>query len=366
MSGKRASMAMAVRRLCPTTVSHERWDLADILPRSRLYALSPREVGTVWGESLVSYISRLGWVHRVTPRALVAREIVPRLGNAEVFRSSPTLLSALGRRGGMLIHVTGGIAQNPHERNEEVMWQAWVLHSLEELYLAASRRSWERLITGLMTFLEKPGGYSKLARLAGMDRTALYLWFSDESKSYHRMPSLETVLKLCYAWDITPLQVMENDVVSFQQTLQHEKPMSLVRKRQFVGCRPAQVDRERCQRLIQAVLEGEEEPLGGCQRAKRLGYDVRQLKYYFPQECQVLTQRAKEYRKKRAEQYVVQACDEVQQGLMTLHAQGIFPSYKKVSAQLSNPALFLMPQVRSTWRATRQALGLEPSKDGST
>ena len=479
MSGKRAYMAMAVRRLCPTTGFHERWDLADILPRSRLYALSPREVGTVWGESLVSYISRLGWVHRVTPRALVAREIVPRLGNAEVFRSSPTLLSALGRRGGMLINGTGdtaqewatvleqlttrtdlhhltlhqwvgdisvreifraapawcplcytewkqqglaiyqplvwmlklillcprhqrrleeycpqchkaqsviaanktqpgectqcgawlgtgGIAQNPHERNEEVMWQAWVLHSLEELYLAASRRSWERLITGLMTFLEKPGGYSKLARLAGMDRTALYLWFSDESKSYHRMPSLETVLKLCYAWDITPLQVMENDVVSFQQTLQDEKPIRLVRKRQFVGCRRDQVDRERCQRLIQAVLEGEEEPLGVCQIAKRLGYDVRQLKYYFPQECQVLTQRAKEYRKQRAEQYVVQACDEVQQVVMTLHAQGIFPSYKKVSAQLSNPALFLMPQVRSTWRATRQALGLEPSKDGST
>ena len=246
------------------------------------------------------------------------------------------------------------------------MWQKWALHSLEELYLTASRRSWERLITGLMTFLEERGGYSKLARLAGMDRTALYLWFSDASKSYHRMPSLETVLKLCYAWDITPLQVMENDIASFQQTLQDEKPMRLVRKRQVVGCRLDQVDRERCQRLIQAVLEGEEEPLGVCQIAKRLGYDVRQLKYYFPQECRVLTQRAKEYRKQRAEQYVVQACDEVQQVVMVLHAQGIFPSYKKVSAQLSNPALFLVPRVRSTWHATRQALGLEPSKERPT
>ena len=80
MSGKTAHMPIAVRQLYPTKVFTERWDLADILPRSRLYALAPREVGTVWGESLVSYISRLGWVHRVTPRALVAREIVPRLG----------------------------------------------------------------------------------------------------------------------------------------------------------------------------------------------------------------------------------------------------------------------------------------------
>src|SRR5437660_4334947 len=49
------------------------------LSRSRLYNLVPYEIGTPWCESLTGYINRLGWTHRVPPRALVAQEIVPRL-----------------------------------------------------------------------------------------------------------------------------------------------------------------------------------------------------------------------------------------------------------------------------------------------
>jgi DNA-binding phage protein len=50
-----------------------------ISPRSRLYSLVPREIETIWCESLTGYINRLGWTHHVSPRALAAQEIVPRL-----------------------------------------------------------------------------------------------------------------------------------------------------------------------------------------------------------------------------------------------------------------------------------------------
>lgn len=478
MSGQATYAPITIRRFQPTKGFNGTWDIPDVPMRSHVYALEPRAVGTIWGESLMSYINRLGWVHLVPPRTFVAHEIVPHLGNAETFRSSPTLLSALGRKGAMFINGTGDTAQEwarilerlttrtdlrhltlhqwvgdisvremfratpawcpicytewrhqglaiyqpliwmlklitlcpRHKRrleercprchkvqsvitankaqpgectqcaawlgtesevqpetesDSERMWQEWVLRSLEEWYLGAKTHSWERVITGLTTFLEQSGGYSKLARYAGIHRTALYLWFSDDAKGYHRMPSLESVLKLCYAWNITPFQVMSNDVAPLQDALQGDKlrqhPQK--RKRESVGCRRDQVDLERCQSLIQAVLEGDEEPLGVCQIANRLGYHVRQLKYYFPQECQALTQRAKKYRKQRAEQYVLRACNEVRQVVVTLRAQGIFPSYKKVRTLLSNPALLLLPQARSAWHAARQELGLEPSKD---
>ena len=51
----------------------------DVPPRSRLYGLMPCEVGTVWSESLTSYLNRLGWRHAVSPRALAAEMIVPHL-----------------------------------------------------------------------------------------------------------------------------------------------------------------------------------------------------------------------------------------------------------------------------------------------
>src|SRR6266446_3451573 len=51
-------------------------------PRSRLYSLAPRKIGTIWCESLTGYINRLGWAHHVSPRALVTELITPLLGES--------------------------------------------------------------------------------------------------------------------------------------------------------------------------------------------------------------------------------------------------------------------------------------------
>ncbi len=69
------SVAVHERRLeCNTLLQDEHGP-----PRSRLYSLAPREIGTTWCESLTGSINRLGWTHHVPPRALVAQEIIPRL-----------------------------------------------------------------------------------------------------------------------------------------------------------------------------------------------------------------------------------------------------------------------------------------------
>jgi len=52
---------------------------SEIPPRSKLYSLVPCGLGTVFTESLTSYLNRLAWRHCVPPQHLVAQEIVPRL-----------------------------------------------------------------------------------------------------------------------------------------------------------------------------------------------------------------------------------------------------------------------------------------------
>lgn len=71
------SVVVRVRRLECNVLQEE-----DIPLRSRLYSLAPREIGTIWCESLTGYINRLGWTHHVSPRALVAEMIVPLLGES--------------------------------------------------------------------------------------------------------------------------------------------------------------------------------------------------------------------------------------------------------------------------------------------
>src|SRR5260370_8525475 len=64
-----------------TTGQHNTSQGLDIRLRTRLYSLAPREIGTIWRESLTGYINRLGWTHHVAPRALVAQEVASQLSD---------------------------------------------------------------------------------------------------------------------------------------------------------------------------------------------------------------------------------------------------------------------------------------------
>jgi hypothetical protein len=477
MSDQAAHATITVRRFQPRKLFNGAWDLADISPRSRLYSLAPYLLGTVWCESLSSYVHRLGWTLRTSPRTLVAQEIVPFLSNAQTFQSAPTLLSALSRGTGGAINMngTGNVAlewaksleqltartdlqlltlhwwigdlsvqgqlrkapawcpmcyskwshqdlpiyqplvwwlkfvtrcpqhrcsleeQCPHclkyqsvipakrtqpgtctqcagwlgadekichnqEMNDEERWQEWVIRALEELCSASASSGppqWKYFFASLATCLEEPGGYSQLARVAGVSRTLFYCWASDETKSYHHSPSLESILKLCYACQVTPLQVLKHDLDALKQGLRLAKPMPLPQLRQPVRYRQEQVDVHQCQKLINEVLEGKEEPLGACQLAKRLGYGTRQLYALFPQECQLLTKRAKEYRKQQGALHTAQKCEEIRQMVIDLHAQGIYPSQRKLRQLLSDPNCLLDPEVRSAWYSICQELGIK-------
>jgi len=80
--------------------------VSEIPPRSRLYDLVPCELGTIEQESLSSYLNRLGWRHHVSPRDLVAQEVVPSLSH-----EYPKLqLAAFSRGPGMQINGAGSVA----------------------------------------------------------------------------------------------------------------------------------------------------------------------------------------------------------------------------------------------------------------
>src|SRR5260370_10576793 len=86
-------------KILPLSICHREAQttlhMSDVPPRSRLYGLAPLEMGTVWVESLTSYINRLGWRHGISPRALVAQEIVPYLTREHWLDSLPGSVAAV-------------------------------------------------------------------------------------------------------------------------------------------------------------------------------------------------------------------------------------------------------------------------------
>src|SRR3990172_2342053 len=65
------------------------WDGQDLTrpaipPRSRLFHMEPIGVGTAGVESLTGYIARLAEAHSLEVNKLITREILPRLGRANL------------------------------------------------------------------------------------------------------------------------------------------------------------------------------------------------------------------------------------------------------------------------------------------
>src|SRR6266566_508426 len=79
----------------------------DLPARSRLYSLAPIGVRTPMVECLTSYINRLAWLYRISPRILVAEEIIPHLSGSYYFQPSPWGISNYSRQAAMSVNSFG-------------------------------------------------------------------------------------------------------------------------------------------------------------------------------------------------------------------------------------------------------------------
>ncbi len=94
--------------------------VTEMPPRSRLYCLAPLGVGTAEGESFTSYVTRLAWTYRVSPRDLIALEIIPNLKRAFLFHRNFERLGTYCRRHAMTINGVGEAATDWVEALEQL------------------------------------------------------------------------------------------------------------------------------------------------------------------------------------------------------------------------------------------------------
>ncbi len=241
------------------------------------------------------------------------------------------------------------------EHEQQMGWQIWVISVLEEL-LAASQAygqlHWEPFFRHLATYLKEHQAYTKLARVTGITRQALHHWVKSDDPY---APTFQILLQFCYACNVTPLQVMRNELDHFQQINERETGNDSFRPQ-----RPVRrvVDRERCQTLLQAVLDGKEQPLGTSQVAQRLGYDEHSLMEHFPQECAEITRRAKAYRKQHKEQRFALIAEQVGQATFAVHASGNYPSQHAITPLLPLGTMRMLV-AKTAWHTALQKLGLE-------
>lgn len=108
--------AVAVRGVGATPVSRlpqPGGSLSDVPARSQLYGPAPCEVGTVWVESLSSYLHRLAARYCVAPRVFITEALFPHL--ASWYKNRPSFATNRGgfyRREALAMNGAGELAQS--------------------------------------------------------------------------------------------------------------------------------------------------------------------------------------------------------------------------------------------------------------
>src|SRR5437667_3643999 len=123
---------------------------------------------------------------------------------------------------------------------EAIEWQRWVIHALEKLRCAmvsSALPSWEQFFMNLSRSCEGRGEQSRLAELAGLARGQLATWLRRS-----HTPTLGSILELCYACNVTPLQILLGDLAPLKQVIVEGKPRRPPRARRPIRS----LDRKYC------------------------------------------------------------------------------------------------------------------------
>jgi transcriptional regulator with XRE-family HTH domain len=210
---------------------------------------------------------------------------------------------------------------------------------------------WEQLANGLVICSEFVGSSKQLASLVGISKQLLSSWQNSKQS-----PSFERILEFCYVLNISPLLLITDDKSALKEALYARKIHRQPRPKHLP---PHPVNREQALALIQAVLDGQETPMGVRQLERRLSLGARTLIYHFPQECALITTQYQAYRAEQAKQRMERGCSEVRQTTLKLYAEGINPSAQHVASKLSDAGVMRTPEGLTTWHSTRRDLGLE-------
>jgi hypothetical protein len=116
--------------------------------------------------------------------------------------------------------------------------------------------------------------------------------------------------------------------------------------------------------VLEAELNSDEEPPPSMyevmQRVRqRLGYNERCSRLYFPDICQAISKRYKNYQSLQKQQKVHQQCEEVRRLTRLIHEQGLYPSTRRLGEygfawiQMKNPA------IRASYYDELRQLGLK-------
>ncbi len=110
------------------------------------------------------------------------------------------------------------------------------------------------------------------------------------------------------------------------------------------------------QRLHEALNSNTEAP-AVYELAREMGYERHVVKDKFPELCKQISMRRYTERRKQKEERMTPLCNDIRQAVYIIHSQGIYPSARQVTKQLSDTHVIRTKEGHEAWRQALKELG---------
>ncbi|MBE9207604.1 TniQ family protein [Nostoc sp. LEGE 06077] len=237
-------------------------------------------------------------------------------------------------------------SESKSSTEDELKFEIWTAITVGDLLAKSPYLTFEpfkeNMAKSLCAYVNKvaDGNIAAFARQLQIPRNTVWLWCKGRN-----LPSIKALLHICYCLKVSLLNflTLEEDLVNSPPTLRIPVPQIKSSRQKSIK----RFDADKVKQNIEAILESDEYPAPSMEEvARRLKCDRRTIFRYFPDLCHAISARYLKGRKARFEHNIEQSCEEIRQITQKLWNQGIYPSEKRVSEQMTMPGNLRYPKVR--------------------
>jgi hypothetical protein len=250
----------------------------------------------------------------------------------------------------------GSTINNELLQTKEQEWNLWVATNVGEILATSSCISKiitkDKISKSMQICIEQmtEGNIAAFARLIKSPKNQVWGWNNGKV-----IPQLNILLKISAFTGLSLLDFLTKDDFKtdylFDDTKLVNRRKTTISKQKF--------NFSLAEESLKKILSNSSlPPPSMCDVAKQLGYHRRTLTKKFPELCKQISANYLEYQKNSRTQRIKKYCLEVEQVVMTLNSQGVYPSEANVSKLLSKAGGFREQEVREALRKARQKLGI--------
>ncbi|AIF53541.1 TniQ family protein [Pelosinus sp. UFO1] len=186
------------------------------------------------------------------------------------------------------------------------------------------------------------GNIAEYSRILCKPKSTVWGWVKGKN-----LPPIESLAHICKISGVSVMDIFSGEPLVFKEVFV-SRPSSDENQKQ----ERRKLDKEFLQQQLNEILSDiENTPLPLKETARRLNVDTKILKSYFPELCEVIIQKNRDYQRQQAEERLDLAKKKITQTVLRLYSIGIYPSRRAVENAMPYRAALRRKNIQSVWKA---------------